>query len=246
MLSTIVNVSHLLQAAGYPLLFLLVMAESAGVPLPGETALITGAALASEGQLSIELVVTIAAAGAIVGDNIGYVIGKRGGRWLLQRPGLLHRHRLEVLAIGEPFFERHGPKAVFFGRLILGLRTWASWLAGATKMRWRSFALWNAIGGICWATGVGTAAYFIGRSAEHALELFGLYGLIAFAIAVSTLLVLRRRHKRLLRAATPVGDQRGEEPEQAAHTKGRGPAGPLLSIPGPPDLSGERGPWDSV
>ena len=122
------------------------------MPIPGETALITAAVLASGGKLKIELVIPLAAAAAIVGDNIGYLIGRKGGRWLLERPGRFQRQRLEVLETGEPFFERHGPKAVFFGRFILGLRVWASWLAGATHMRWRSFFFWNALGGICWAT----------------------------------------------------------------------------------------------
>lgn len=196
MLASIIDVGHLVEVAGYPLLFLLVMAESGGVPLPGETALITGAALASQGTLSMPAVIAIAAAAAIVGDNIGYLIGRRGGRWLLQKPGPFHRHRLEVLRIGEPFFRRHGPKAVFFGRFILGLRTWASWLAGATRMRWRSFVLWNAIGGIAWATAIGLIAYYIGRSAENALSTFGIYGLVAFVIAVGGLFVLHRRHRR--------------------------------------------------
>jgi membrane protein DedA with SNARE-associated domain len=194
-LAAIINVDSLIEAAGYPLLFLLVMAESGGVPVPGETALIAGAVFASQGRLSLPAVIAIAAAAAIVGDNIGYLIGRRGGRWLLQKPGPFHRQRLQVLATGEPFFERHGPKAVFFGRFILGLRTWASWLAGATKMRWRVFALWNALGGICWACLIGTAAYFVGRSAEGALSAFGIYGLIAVAIAVLTLFFAHRRHQ---------------------------------------------------
>lgn len=215
LLGSLVDVTHLVQVAGYPLLFLLVMAESGGAPVPGETALITGAVLASQGQLSIPAVIAIAAAAAIVGDNIGYVIGRRGGRWLLQRPGPFHRHRLEVLRIGEPFFERHGPKAVFFGRFILGLRTWASWLAGATRMRWRSFALWNAIGGICWATGVGVIAYFVGRSAEHALSTFGIYGLVAFAIAAVTVLVLHRRHRR----SGAENERSGKRDEAAARVR---------------------------
>src|SRR6202042_1843171 len=126
--------------------------ESGGLPVPGETGLITAAVLASQGNLKIVPVIVLAAAGAIVGDNIGYVIGRKGGRWLLERPGAFHRQRLEVLRIGEPFFAAHGPKAVFFGRFLLGLRVWASWLAGATRMHWREFALWNALGGITWAT----------------------------------------------------------------------------------------------
>src|SRR5205807_4079008 len=113
---------------------------------PWRDALIAAALLASAGKLQIELVIPLAAAAAIAGDNIGYFISRRAGRWLLERPGRFERQRREVLVIGEQFFERHGPKAVFFGRFILGLRTWASWLAGATRMRWRSFAVWNALG----------------------------------------------------------------------------------------------------
>jgi membrane protein DedA with SNARE-associated domain len=196
MLAAIVNVSHLVETFGYPLLFLAVMAESSGVPIPGETALITAAVLASQGKLQIELVIAIAAAGAIVGDNIGYLIGHKGGRWLLERPGRFQRQRLQVLALGEPFFEKHGPKAVFFGRFLLGLRVWASWLAGATRMHWRSFVLWNALGGICWATGIGLLAYFLGHAAGNAIETFGIYGLVAVLIAAGGALLAHRRHRR--------------------------------------------------
>ncbi len=192
MLASIVDVSHI----GYPLLFLLVMAESAGALVPGETALIGGAVLASRGQLSIELVIALAATAAIVGDNIGYLIGRHGGRWLLERPGRLHRQRLEVLETGEPFFERHGPKAVFFGRFLLGLRVWASWLAGAMRMRWGTFFFWNACGGIVWATAIGLIAYFLGRAASNAVQVFGLYGLVAFLLAVGGALLAHRRHRR--------------------------------------------------
>jgi len=183
MLAALLNVDHLIRTAGYPLLVVLVMSEASGVPIPGETALITAAILASQGKLRIELVIAIAAAAAIMGDNIGYVIGRKGGRWLLERPGAFHSQRLRVLAVGEPFFERHGPKAVFFGRFVLGLRVWASWLAGATRMHWRSFVLWNALGGICWASAIGLIAYFVGNSASNAVEAFGLYGLAAVLLA---------------------------------------------------------------
>jgi membrane protein DedA with SNARE-associated domain len=195
MLASIVDVSHI----GYPLLFLLVMAESSGVPIPGETALITASVLAGQGQLKIALVIPLAAAAAIVCDNIGYVIGRKGGRWVLERPGRFHRQRLQVLEIGEPFFERHGPKAVFFGRFVLVLRVWASWLAGATRMPWYSFLLWNALGGICWAIVVGLLAYFLGHSAGNAVASFGLYGLAAFVLAAGGLFIARRRY--LSRAA---------------------------------------------
>ena len=204
MLAAILNVEHLIQVAGYPLLFLIVMSESSGVPVPGETALITAAVLASKGKLRIELVVPLAAAAAIVGDNIGYLIGREGGRWLLTRPGRFYRQRLRVLDTGEPFFERHGPKAVFFGRFLLGLRVWASWLAGATRMHWRSFVLWNALGGICWASAVGLLAYYLGHSAGNFVETFGLFGLAAALLAIASALFLHRRHRRRNRE-TPHG-----------------------------------------
>lgn len=209
-LAAIINVDSLIEAAGYPLVFLLVMAESGGVPVPGETALIAGAVFASQGRLSLAAVIGVAIAAAVIGDNIGYVIGRRGGRWLLQKPGPFHRHRLQVLATGEPFFERHGPKAVFFGRFILGLRTWASWLAGATKMRWRIFALWNALGGIAWACLIGIAAYLVGRSAESAVSAFGIYGLAAVAIAATALFVGHRRRRR----ARSEGAAEASEPDE--------------------------------
>jgi membrane-associated protein len=168
------------------------MGESSGALLPGETALITAAVLASKGKLQIELVIALAACGAIVGDNIGYVIGRRGGRWLLERPGRFHARRVQVLDVADPLFERHGSKAVFMGRFILGLRVWASWLAGATRMRWRSFLLWNALGGICWAVLVGLLAYLAGRSATDVFKTFGLFGLVAAVLAGASLLLAHR------------------------------------------------------
>jgi membrane protein DedA with SNARE-associated domain len=206
-LASFLNVDHLVEVAGYPLLFVLVMAESGGAPIPGETALITAGVLASRGKLQIEWVIATAAAAAIVGDNIGYLIGRKGGRWLLERPGRFHRQRLEVLKIGEPFFKRHGAKAVFFGRFLLGLRVWASWLAGATRMHWRTFVVWNALGGITWATGIGLLAYFLGNSAGGAIETFGIYGLVAVLVAIVSAIVL---HRRAHQKSAPV-----EEPQQA-------------------------------
>ncbi len=212
MLAAILNVEHLISTAGYPLLFVIVMSESGGVPVPGETGLIASGLLASQGNMDIALVIPIAAAGAIVGDNIGYVIGRKGGRWVLERPGAFARQRREMLLIGEPFFERHGPKAVFFGRFFLGLRVWASWLAGATHMRWRVFVLWNALGGIVWATGIGLAAYFLGHSAKNAVEAFGLYGLAAVLVAIVGGVVMHRRGRRHRQAAQALQNP-AEEPQ---------------------------------
>ena len=213
LLASLINVDHLVEVAGYPLLFLLVMGESSGVPIPGETALITAAVLASRGKLQIELVIALAATAAIVGDNIGYLIGRKGGRWLLERPGRLHRQRLEVLRTGEPFFKRHGPKAVYLGRFVLGLRVWASWLAGATRMPWRSFLLWNALGGISWAIAIGLLAYFLGSSAGNAIEAFGIYGLVAALAAVVSAFVLHRRARRRNAAREDAAGRAAGQPE---------------------------------
>jgi membrane protein DedA with SNARE-associated domain len=219
-LASFLNVDHLVEVAGYPLLFVLVMAESGGLPIPGETALITAGVLASRGKLQIEWVIVTAAAAAIVGDNIGYLIGRKGGRWLLERPGRFHRQRLEVLKTGEPFFTRHGAKAVFFGRFLLGLRVWASWLAGATRMHWRTFVAWNALGGITWATGIGLLAYFLGSSAGNAIETFGIYGLVAVFVAIVSAIVLHRRAHR----KSPSDEQAQQTPERSADEETR--AGP--------------------
>jgi len=191
------------QTAGYPLLFALIAAESAGVPLPGETALLTAASLAGQGKLSIALVIAIAATAAIVGDNIGYLVARKGGRHLLQRPGPFARQRRRVLEVGEPFFERHGPKAVFFGRWILGLRTWASWLAGASHMPWRTFALWNAAGGISWALTIGLTGYFIGQSTAGLFSIVGLIGLATALLAAAGIFLDHRRRAKPRSARRP-------------------------------------------
>jgi membrane-associated protein len=220
MLAAILDVEHLIQVFGYPLLFVIVACEAGGLPVPGETGLITAAVLASQGKLKVELVIALAAAGAITGDNIGYLIARKGGRWLLERPGPFHRQRQQVLAVGQPFFERHGAKAVFFGRFVLGLRVWASWLAGATRMHWRSFVLWNALGGITWATAVGLVAYFLGRSASNAIEAFGFFGLAAVLLALLGAFAVHRRHRRRAAARDGGGSGAGRRPADVGEMPG--------------------------
>jgi undecaprenyl-diphosphatase len=188
----LVALIHIPGRLGYLILFGLVGGESTGIPVPGETALITAAVLSRHGQFKIELVIAIAAVGAIVGDNIGYVIGRKGGRALLLRPGPLLRHRKQVIERGEPFFEHHGPKAVFLGRWFAGLRIAAAWLAGINHMKWKVFLFWNALGGIAWATSVGLAAYMLGPAAEHLFKIVGLAGGGVFVVIVAGLLVWRR------------------------------------------------------
>jgi membrane-associated protein len=178
--------------SGYLLLFALIAAESSGVPVPGETALIAAGVVAHHGDLSIELVIVLAAIAAITGDNVGYLIGRTGGRRLLTRPGFLERHRRAVLTKGEPFFAKHGPKAVFLGRWVGVLRIATAWLAGINKMRWPVFLFWNALGGIAWAITVGLLAYYLGPTVERVLKAAGLVGAGAATICILAFLAWRR------------------------------------------------------
>jgi membrane-associated protein len=176
------RVTHLLNTYGLLLLFAVVAGESAGVPLPGETALIAAAILAAKGHYSIVEVIAVAAAAAIIGDNAGYWIGRTGGRKLLERWGPLRRYAARVLPPGERFFEKHGGKTVFIGRFVSVLRVTAAWLAGITQMTWWRFFLWNAAGGIVWATLVSLLAYYFGKAAADAVATYGLYALVAIVV----------------------------------------------------------------
>jgi membrane protein DedA with SNARE-associated domain len=190
----------------YLALFAVVAAESSGLPVPGETSLIAAAILASQHQgLQIGIVIAAAALGAIVGDNIGYVLGRHAGRRLLTRKGRWMERRQRFLVQGEAFFEKHGSRAVFLARWVPGLRVVGSWLAGANHMRWRTFLLWNALGGIAWATSIGIAAYLLGHVAATIVRDFGFVGvavLVAGGIAVFGVNRWRGRHRRA--ATTPA------------------------------------------
>ena len=196
-LTVLASIFSVAQNLGYPLLAVFVAIEALGVPVPGETAVILAGLSAASGRLSIVLVIVVASAAAIIGDNIGFLIGRRGGRWMLERPGRFEKERRRVLEIGDPFFARHGGKAVFLGRWIAGLRVWASWLAGASDMRWPVFLVYNAAGGIAWSTSVALAAYYGGKSVENVFSTIGLYGIpVALVIFVIFLLWWRRRRSR--------------------------------------------------
>jgi membrane protein DedA with SNARE-associated domain len=192
-------VTKLLLDYGLVLLFAFVAVESAGVPIPGETVLITAAVLArpEHHHYSLYWVIVVAAAGAIVGDNIGYTLGRYGGRKLINRWGFVRRHAERVLPPSERFFERHGPKTVFFGRFIAILRVTAAWLAGLSHMTWWRFFAWNAAGGIIWATGVALLAYWAGQAVADAVSRYGLYAVLALivlgALAYVALRVWRKR-----------------------------------------------------
>jgi membrane protein DedA with SNARE-associated domain len=185
---------------GYPALFVLIAIETMGIPVPGETALFTAGLVASRGHLSIEAVIVIAAAAAIVGDNVGFAIGRRVGRRVLLAPGPLEGHRRRVIEYGEPFFERHGPKAVFLGRWIAGLRITSAWLAGVNRMSWPTFLFWNALGGICWATSIALLAFFVGRGAERVIHVAGLGGAAAVVVGAIVALAIVRWRRRAVPA----------------------------------------------
>jgi len=179
---------------GYPVLFAFVAAESAGGLVPGETSLIVAGALAGSGQLSLPFVIATAAVAAIVGDNVGYLIGQRELRGLLDRPGRWAESRRRLVERGDKFFERRGAAAVFFGRWLPGLRVVTSWLAGADRMPWPRFLLWNALGGTAWAATIGTAAYLIGKTSSGALGAIGFVGVGIAAIVYLFGRVRDRRH----------------------------------------------------
>jgi membrane protein DedA with SNARE-associated domain len=179
---------------GYAAVFALIAVETMGIPVPGETALIAAALLAHDGQMDIVTLVLLASAAAIIGDNIGFTIGRKGGRKLLLRRGPFHAQRLKVIDIGEPFFARHGPKAVFLGRWVSGLRIASAWLAGINGMSWPVFLVWNALGGIVWAAVVGFGVYALGHVAEDILTVAGP---VAGGIVVTLGIVyLVYRHRR--------------------------------------------------
>ena len=194
MLTMLLNVP---AGIGYPLLFGFVAAESAGALVPGETSLIVAAALAGQGKLSLPFVIAVAAGAAIVGDNLGYLIGRNALRRLVDRPGRWAAGRRRLVERGEAFFAHRGSAAVFLGRWLPGMRVVTSWLAGANRMPWRRFLFWNALGGISWATTIGVLAYLVGQSASGSL---GAIGFVGLGVAVVVYLVVRVRRRVITRS----------------------------------------------
>lgn len=176
--------THFIRDYGLWFLFGIVCLESAGLWLPGETALIAAGVYAAKGKLSITSVIVVAAAAAIIGDNIGYWLGRELGRKLIYRYAWLERIADRILPPAERFFERHGGKAVFLARFFGGVRVTGAWMAGITRMSWWRFLCWNALGGIVWATLVGLVAFYAGKAAADAIAHYGVYGGIAIGIVV--------------------------------------------------------------
>jgi membrane protein DedA with SNARE-associated domain len=181
-------------------MFVLLMLESFGLPVPGETALIACSVLASQGDISIVWVIVVGVLAAIVGDNLGYWAARKGGRPLLERHRLTRPYAEKYLPRGERFFAKHGGKAVFLGRFVAVLRVTAAWVAGISHMHWWRFLAWNAAGGIVWATSVALVSYYLGDAAASAFGRYGLYaaGGVLLLTALGFLIV-RQLEKRVLK-----------------------------------------------
>jgi len=182
---------------GYFVVFFGVLLENAGVPVPGETILLAGAVLSRFGHLSIVWVVSIAIAGAVLGDNIGFLIGRRGGRRLLERHGRLLGLTQARLDQFDRFFARHGAKTVFIARFVTGLRVVGAVLAGASTLHWTRFLVFNAAGAVAWASTFGAVGYALGYSWETIERWIGHLGLVLLVVlAVGLVLVAVRSRRR--------------------------------------------------
>jgi membrane protein DedA with SNARE-associated domain len=181
--------------------------ESLGVPSPGETSLLLAAVLASQGKLQIWLVIVIAVASAILGDNLAYGLGRWLGRDVLTAPGPFRNYRIKLIDLGDRFFDQHGSRTVFIGRWITVVRSVVAWLAGINEMPFWEFFLYNFLGAATWATAYGLAGYYGGNAAVEAFKKIGLGAAIVVIVAlvVFYLVYKRRRH----RAEDADGDSPG-------------------------------------
>lgn len=209
--------AHFLATYGLGLLFLVVALEAAGLPLPGETTLIAAAALAAHGDLDIVAVITVAAFGAILGDNGGYWLGRRGGPALIARWGWLERLSGRLLPRSERFFDRHGPKAVVFARFLPVLRVTGAWMAGLSGMSWWRFLFWNAVGSSLWAASIGVATFYAGQAAVDAVARYGTYG--ALAVIAMVLAALAAVHLLKQRLVHSDGDEQQDKGPQSAFAR---------------------------
>jgi membrane protein DedA with SNARE-associated domain/membrane-associated phospholipid phosphatase len=183
--------SDLISHYGYIVLGLAVFLESAGVPVPGETALLSASFVAQRGSLSLAWVIAIASIAGILGDNAGYLAGRRFGRTLVERHGRLIRLTPERLAAIDTFFQRHGAKTVFLARFMTGLRVFAALFAGITNVPWRRFFLFNALGGVTWAVLFGLVGYFFGQTWHAIHRWVGRAGIFLAAALVAVFLIRR-------------------------------------------------------
>lgn len=219
--------TNLIAIYGYWAVLVFVFIESMGIPFPGETMLILASLYAgSTHHLNIVFVIVAAAAGAILGDNTGYLIGREGGYRLVRRYGhYIHLNERE-LKLGQYLFIRHGGKVVFFGRFVSVLRAWAAFLAGVNRMVWWKFFAFNAAGGILWAALYGTAAYVLGKNIHRFTGPVGIgIGVVAALIILGFLIYLHHNFSRLADEAEqalpgPL-DQYRKHPEAAMNRAAR-------------------------
>ena len=191
------GVAAFVAAHGYPAIAIIVGLESMGLPLPGETTLITAAIFAgSTHVLELGPVIAAAAAGAIAGDTAGFWIGRTAGHALVVRYGSHLRITPQRLAIGEHLFDRHGAKVVFLGRFIAILRTITALLAGINGMTWRRFLVFNAAGGFTWAALMGVSAYLLGHRMERVTGVVGVAGVAVAIAAVLIAFAIGRHYER--------------------------------------------------
>ena len=189
----------LIRDYGLIIVFLAIALETSGLPLPGETALVIAAVAASQGKYSIEAVIAVAAVAAILGDNVGYWLGRKLGRGFLQRYGVVRRFSERVLPPAEHFFGRHGGKSIFLARWFSGFRIAGAWVAGFAHMPWWRFFIWNALGGIAWAVTVSLVAFYAGHAAADAISRYGLIGgAVIAAVVVAAVLTLHFWRRRLV------------------------------------------------
>lgn len=186
---------------GYVAVFFIVFMETAGIPLPGEITLILSGVAAHKGTLDPVPLIVIGSLAAILGDNVGYLIGRYGGRKIVLR--LAHLGHVDsMLGWGERFFDKHGGKTVFLARWTAGLRIFGAWIAGMTHMPWKTFFLWNAAGGITWVTATVMAGYLFSGSVQRIEGWFGTGGKIAAIVVLGAGLIygLRLLHHRQVAA----------------------------------------------
>jgi membrane protein DedA with SNARE-associated domain len=184
---------------GLLIVFLMIALETSGLPLPGETALVAAGVLASQGHFSLAEVIAVGAAAAIVGDNVGYYLGRTLGRGFLQRYDTVRRFSEKVLPPAERFFRRHGGKSIFLARWFSGFRIAGAWVAGFAHMEWWRFFIWNALGGITWAVTVSLVAYYLGEAAANAIGHYGLIGgVVIAAVAGAGVFALHRWRRRVV------------------------------------------------
>ena len=199
------TLQNALRVLGYPAVTLFIMIESTGIPFPGETMLLFASFYAAiSHQLNIFIIIACAALGAIVGDNLGYLVGRTGGRALVLRYGRFVFLKPQHLERAEKFFAKHGNKTVFFGRFIAVLRAWAAFLAGVNHMHWRTFLIYNAAGGIIWAIFYGLLGYEAGHllhdnfGAVESLASYISWGgaILIAAIIIAAFIIFRVRRAR--------------------------------------------------